>query len=440
MPPPPVDGVLAGAGDRCPPGPNAAATSPIDLLSAAQMKLLWEVAPTSHQNSEYRVLQTSPHLRETKGGFGDYVFRRPLLPASRPAASSSLASSESSSSESSSSEFHIIARGNSSPASRELFVKVVHKRTVRSEEHLASLAREIEIFSRLSHCPNVLKLMDVVVTPSSVYIVTEKCELSVAQYAIGSSPVRVTPFSTRNIVAGAMNALVHLHRLGFCHLRLHPGAILINTNDLIPASSIHPFNVRLSFFEDAQKLAAPDDSSVVPFFGQTGVPGYRSSEAIIGTVPYDGPSADNYSMGCIALELILGLKTFKKAWLDVQDRVRNRGDSSEEMQSAWVEELEELELAADHEIRPKRFLMQPSTLEEFATDYVPAMLEQERKSIERSGALEFLSTTLFVNPADRPTAEELLFSPWLSHRTRSDEQQQPGDQESQGLCRVGRRA
>ena len=104
------------------------------------MKLLWEVAPTSHQNSEYRVLQTSPHLRETKGGFGDYVYRRPLLPASRPA-SSSLASE-------SSSNFHIIARGNHSDLGREstsvfeeLVVKVVYKRTVRSEERLPGIPR-----------------------------------------------------------------------------------------------------------------------------------------------------------------------------------------------------------------------------------------------------------------------------------------------------------
>ena len=70
------------------------------------MKLLWEVVPLCLQNSEYRVLQTSPHLRETKDGFGDYVFRRPL-PAS--------ASSEFSG-------FRIIAHGNSDR--EELFVKV----------------------------------------------------------------------------------------------------------------------------------------------------------------------------------------------------------------------------------------------------------------------------------------------------------------------------
>ena len=229
----------------------------------------------------------------------------------------------------------------------------------------------------------------------------------------------------RNVVAGAMNALAHLHRLGFCHLHLHPGAILIATNDAIP----HHLDVRLSFFENAKKIAAPDDSSLIPFFGQTGVPGYRSPEAIIGTAPYGGPSADIYSMGCMALGLILGRETFKKAWLDVKDQVWDRGARSKEMQSAWIQL--DLELA-DHEIQHKRFLMQPSTVEEFATDYVPAMLEQEREAIERAGALEFLSSALFVNPADRPTAEELLLSPWLSHRTRSDEQQQPGDQESQG--------
>ena len=262
-------------------------------------------------------------------------------------------------------------------------------------------------------------------TPSSVYIVTEKCEVSVA--VVERAPQGVTPSSARSVVVGAMNALAHLHRLGFCHLNLHPGSILIAAND-VPVS-IQPSDVRLSFFENAQKQA-PDTT---PFFGKTGVSGYRAPEAIVGAIPYDGPSADTYSMGCIALELILGRETFKKSWLDVKDQsrtLRHWGDAvpSRAEENATSDEGH----AAEHGIQQDDRWLLPHTLEEFATDYVPAMLEQEREAIGRApGALEFLSSTLDVNPAERQTAEELLHATWFTHRTTRQQHLQKQQQQQQ---------
>ena len=102
------------------------------------MKLLWEVVPTCRKESEFSVLKNSPQhqVHETSGGFGAYVFKRPL-PAVSPA-----------------SEFHVIAPlteatpGRESPAAREeLVVKVVRKHTIQSEEKLSSLARDRHLLS-----------------------------------------------------------------------------------------------------------------------------------------------------------------------------------------------------------------------------------------------------------------------------------------------------
>jgi serine/threonine protein kinase len=150
--------------------------------------------------------------------------------------------------------------------------------------------REVVVLKRLAH-PNVIPLLDVVVTPSHTCLVFPLCPQTLAD-VIDEGGMK--PADTRLCAGQILDGLAYIHQKSILHRDLKPSNILVDDRG----------NVRIADLG----LACGDDRWRLHTAGVTTL-WYRAPEILEGSVDYQAP-ADMWSFGCILVELATGKVAF----------------------------------------------------------------------------------------------------------------------------------
>jgi serine/threonine protein kinase len=152
---------------------------------------------------------------------------------------------------------------------------------------------------------NIIRMQEILHSPNAIYIVMELGHMDLYTYA---SKVGVTEGSTREIMAGILAALKHLHAIGICHLDIKPENILVMGD--VAAHELSRVHIRLCDFGLCAISSCPQDP-VVPQSTIKGTPGFFAPEMVEGV--FDAKPADMWSVGCALMELSEG---FTEGWIE----------------------------------------------------------------------------------------------------------------------------
>ncbi|KAJ3249947.1 hypothetical protein HDU77_007261 [Chytriomyces hyalinus] len=223
-------------------------------------------------------------------------------------------------------------------------VKVVDK------IHAAVVAREIETWRHLHH-PNIAQLLEVLVTESKIYMITEYCEGGEAfDYLCSVGRMDDGEAATRKLFREIVMAVGYCHEKNFVHRDLKLENVLL-TKEL--TVKVIDFGFTRPFKE--QHLLDTYCGSVA----------YAAPEMILGK-KYSGPQADIWSLGVILYTLLCGSLPFD--------------DDNESIVHQKISEL-------DYEL--------------------PDYLHEDSKSL--------ISQILKINPTDRISVQDILLHPWFTH-------------------------
>ncbi|TMB91925.1 MAG: tetratricopeptide repeat protein [Chloroflexi bacterium] len=176
---------------------------------------------------------------------------------------------------------------------RVVAIKVLHGVHLDSQQELDNFIQEAQFLEKLNH-PHILKIFDV-----SMY---EGLPFLVVEYASGGSlKERMTRQAGKplpveealEILSQIGQALQHAHQQGIIHRDLKPGNILFNCKG----------EALLADFGISTMLETRSIKQV----GTAGTPPYMAPEQFKGEV---SRRSDQYSLGCIAYELLTGCRAF----------------------------------------------------------------------------------------------------------------------------------
>ncbi|MEL6345705.1 MAG: protein kinase [Myxococcota bacterium] len=170
------------------------------------------------------------------------------------------------------------------PTKRLVAIKFVSD--VPSDAQQAQFDNEIQSVARLDH-PGVVRLFERGTHEGRPYLVMERLESTL--------PTTRQPWSTvRRWVSEILDALAHVHARGIIHLDVKPSNILLDRDQ----------RLRISDFGVAQLIELEQGSHIV------GSLPYMSPEQLSGSGWLYGPWTDLYALGCVAMELFVGLRRF----------------------------------------------------------------------------------------------------------------------------------
>ena len=168
-------------------------------------------------------------------------------------------------------------------------IKIIDKSRVCCVDSLEMVDREISLLIKLKHI-NIIRLVEVVHSPSRLYIVTEYVPTELKSYLEqreGSSD----PSTVISIVSQLVSALSFIHGHQICHRDLKPANILLG-EDKAAKGWLKLIDFGLSArFRRGEKLRRV-----------CGSPGYLAPEVLLGE-GYDGALADAFSLGIVILEV-----------------------------------------------------------------------------------------------------------------------------------------
>jgi serine/threonine protein kinase len=155
------------------------------------------------------------------------------------------------------------------------------------------------------HHPNIIRMQEVLHSPNVIYIVMELGHKDLHTYA---SNVGITEDSTREIMAGILTPLKHLHSIGICHLDIKPENIMVMKD--VPAHELSRDHIKLCDFGLCVISSCTQDP-VVSEVTLKGTPGFFAPEMVEGA--FDAKPADMWSVGCTLMELSEG---FMEGWFE----------------------------------------------------------------------------------------------------------------------------
>lgn len=217
---------------------------------------------------------------------------------------------------------------------KEVAIKQIHKRYLRTEDAKRAVEREVEIHLRLRH-KHIVRLHEVYETPDFLYLVMAKATKGNLK-ALMQRKHRLQEALAAKLAQQIMRAVLFLHESGVLHCDLKPENILLSdakannqdSNDPVIAnrrssmSALDPhadvkvcdYSVELCDFglsvkvPDVRFFKLTGDVHKVPFTGLTGTPGYIAPELLLHH-SYGKP-ADMWSVGIIIYEMLTGYQPF----------------------------------------------------------------------------------------------------------------------------------
>ena len=156
--------------------------------------------------------------------------------------------------------------------------------------------REITILRELKH-PNIVRLLDVVLNDSKLYLLFEYGECDLRKYLINLKDKSLDENSIKNFLYKILDAVAYCHSKKIIHRDLKPQNILTSKNGEI---------VKVADFGLARAFSIP----IRPYTKEVLTLWRRVPELLLGINEYSTP-VDIWSIGCIFEELILKQPFFK---------------------------------------------------------------------------------------------------------------------------------
>ncbi|DAZ93122.1 TPA: hypothetical protein N0F65_012828 [Lagenidium giganteum] len=219
---------------------------------------------------------------------------------------------------------------------KEVAIKQIHKRFLRTEEAKNAVDREIEIHLRLKH-RHVVRLYEVYETDDFLYLVMAKATKGNLKQLMQRKR-RVPEGLAAKLAQQIVRAVFFLHDSGVLHCDLKPENILLSdakttnqdSNDansptgrrspkspsLDPHADVKVCDLNVELCDFGLSVKVPDvrfykltgDVHKVPFTGVTGTPGYIAPE-LLQQQPYGKP-VDMWSVGIVIYEMLTGYQPF----------------------------------------------------------------------------------------------------------------------------------
>ncbi len=176
-------------------------------------------------------------------------------------------------------------------------LKCPHARTLLSEKALSRLRREVLLSRKLTH-PHIVGVYELISTDGEVpVVVMEHVDGGTLESLIRSSSFSSIPyFEKLELLRQIASALAYAHDHGVVHRDIKPQNVLLSTSG---SAKIADFGLGRCF-EDDQRLTRTGAS--------LGTPHYMAPEQFRGEEA--GPTADMYSFGILAYELVSGEKPY----------------------------------------------------------------------------------------------------------------------------------
>ncbi|MBA3889508.1 MAG: protein kinase [Gemmatimonadaceae bacterium] len=160
--------------------------------------------------------------------------------------------------------------------------------------------REIRVAAAMNH-PNVLALHDSGAAEGMLYYVMPLVEGPSLRARI-EAPEPVSLASVATLLAEVAGALDHAHARGIVHRDLKPENVLLSSGHAVVAD----FGIARLVSAGAEVTALTRTGTII------GTPAYMSPEQIVGAADVDGRS-DQYSLACVAYELVTGVVPFLRS-------------------------------------------------------------------------------------------------------------------------------
>lgn len=218
---------------------------------------------------------------------------------------------------------------------KEVAIKQIHKRYLRTEDAKAAVDREIEIHLRLRH-KHIVRLYEVYETTDFLYLVMAKATKGNLKQLMQRKR-RLPESMAAKLAQQIVRAVFFLHESGVVHCDLKPENILLSdpksnqdsndansptfkrsspTSALDPHADVKARDLQVALCDFGLSVKVPDvrfykltgDVHKVPFTGLTGTPGYIAPE-MLQQQPYGKP-VDMWSVGIVLYEMLTGYQPF----------------------------------------------------------------------------------------------------------------------------------
>lgn len=251
--------------------------------------------------------------------------------------------------------FGVVRQATTVKDNEEVAIKIILKRALKGNEDL--VMEEIKMLQKLHH-PHIIAFKDWFESKDKFYIVT--------QLATGGelfdeiiSRGKFTEHDAWKCIDDILDAVAYLHRKNIVHRDLKPENLLYTTpaenSDLVLAD----FGIAKSL-TSAQELLTKSAGSF----------GYAAPEVLRGAG--HGMPCDIWSLGVICYTVLSGYSPFRSESI-------------------------------------------PDFLQEVSPGYQVVFHKKYWKDVS-DGAKQFIARMLQIDPAERPTAEELLSDPWIKSK------------------------
>lgn len=162
------------------------------------------------------------------------------------------------------------------------------------------IQNEIRVLKSIDH-PNIVKLLDIVVSKDFVHIVLDYCDgLNLYEYMYNRGGKRLSESLARRIFIQLLNAVDYLHRNNISHRDLKLDNIMIDRTG------------KVTIIDFGFAIQADCNTKINSFCG---TPFYMAPE-IYQMVSYNGPSVDMWALAVILFKLTVGEFPFKKTVKD----------------------------------------------------------------------------------------------------------------------------
>ena len=233
--------------------------------------------------------------------------------------------------------------------------------------------REITILRELEH-PNIVKLIDVVLNNSKLYLLFEFIECDLRKFLISYKNNILSENLIKNFLFKILDAVAFCHSKKIIHRDLKPQNILVEKDGEI---------VKVADFGLARAFSIP----IRPYTKEVLTLWYRAPELLLGINEYSTP-VDIWSIGCIFAELVLRQPLFKG-----------------EYEIEQLFKIFHLLGTPDKDIWPDVESL-PNYSKEFPK-FKPLKLEKYFTSLDKNG-IDLLKQMLKYDPNQRITAKQAL--------------------------------
>ncbi|KAF9932842.1 Protein kinase [Linnemannia zychae] len=185
-------------------------------------------------------------------------------------------------------------------------IKIINKNKVVNQDMFARVKREIQYLKLLRH-PHIIKLYEVISTPTSIYMVIEYAGGELFNYIVDNT--RLPEDEARRFFQQIVCAIEYCHRHKIVHRDLKPENLLLDPS----------MNVKIADFGLSNIMTDGDFLKT-----SCGSPNYAAPEVISGKL-YAGPEVDVWSCGVILYVMLCGRLPFDDDYIPLLFKKINGG-------------------------------------------------------------------------------------------------------------------